>query len=90
MKAASPIHGDVAFLSVQPSCSFHASTSADATKLEQAVKDGTVIADVEATLLFRMVLHVVGGNLLQKIHIFVCMKLGHLVVGGRFCTLIKI
>lgn len=90
MKATGPIYGNVAFLTIEPGCSFHTSTSADATEFKKAVEDRTVVAYVEATLLFRMVLHIVGGNLLQEIDIFVGVKLGHFVVGGRFCALSKI
>ena len=89
VEAAGPIHSDVAFLSIQSGCSFHASTSADTTELEETIKDRTVIAHVEAALLFGMVLHVVWGYLLEKIDIFVGVKLGHFVIGRRFGTLMR-
>ena len=87
METASPIHSDIAFLSVQSSSSFHASPSTDSTELEQAVEYRAIIPDIETTLLFRVVLHVVWGDFLQKIDVLVGVELGHFVVRGRFCAL---
>lgn len=87
METAGPIHSDIALLSIQPGRSLHASACTDATEFEKAIEDGAIIPDVEPTLLSCVVLHIVWGDFLQKIHILVCVKLGHFMIRGRFGAL---
>lgn len=87
MQAACPIDRDLALFPVQSCSALHAATRTDTTELEQAVEDWTVVSDVVFALLFAVVLHIVGSDLLEEIHIVVGMELGHLVLCRRFGTL---
>jgi hypothetical protein len=83
MKASRPIHSDVAFAPVETGCTLHATTRADAAKLEKPIKDRAIVSDIELALLFRVALHIVWGNFLKKLNVFIGVKLGHLkLVGG--------
>jgi len=62
MEPTSPIDCNIAFSTVQSCSTLHTTTSTDTAKLEKAVEDRTIIADVEAALLFLEVLHVVWGD----------------------------
>jgi hypothetical protein len=86
MQTASPVDSNVAFAAVQPCGALHATSSADATELEQAVEDRAIVANVILALLFAEVVHVVGCDALQEIDIFVGVELGHLVLGGGLCA----
>ena len=77
VKATSPVYGYVAFLSVQARSPLHTAACTDATELEQAVKDGAVIADIELRLLSLIVLHVLWADLLEEVDVLVGVKLGH-------------
>ena len=61
VEPASPIDSDIALPTVQARSTFHTAAGTDTAKLEQAVEDRAVIADVEAALLFLEVLHVIWG-----------------------------
>lgn len=87
MQTTSPVDSNVAFAAVQAGCALHCATCADTAKLEQAVKHGTVIADVVFALLLSKVVHVVWRDLVQKVDVLVCVELRHLVLGGRFGAL---
>lgn len=87
MESTSPVDSNVTLLPVESCSSFHASTCADTTELEEAVKYWTVVADVEATLFFLVCVHVVGSDLFQEVDVFVRVKLCHLMVRGRFSSL---
>lgn len=87
MKSTSPVDCDVAFASVEARSALHAATGGDTTELEEAIEDGTIIADVEFALLFHEGVHVVWRDLLEKVDILVCMKLGHFMLCGWFCSL---
>jgi hypothetical protein len=84
MQTASPVDGDVAFSAVQPCGTLHAASGADTTKLEQAVEDRTVVADVVLALLLAEVVHVVRSDALEEIDVFVGVELGHFVLGCWF------
>lgn len=88
MKPTGPIDGDIALLAVEPRSSFHASASADATELEEPVEDWTVVTNVEATLFFLVCVHVVRGDFLQEVDVFIGVELSHLMVGSRFSSLV--
>jgi hypothetical protein len=83
MQTASPVDSDVALAAVQSCSAFHAASSADSAELEQAVEDGTVVANIVFALLFAEVVHVVWGDALQEIDVFVGVELGHFVLGCR-------
>lgn len=87
VEPAGPIDSDIAFPTVQPRSTFHATTRTNATKLEEAVKDRTIVTNVEAALLFLEVLHIIRGYSLQKIDILVGVELGHFKIGGGFGAL---
>lgn len=87
MKSTGPIDCNITFLPIESRSAFHASTSANAAEFEKAVEYRTVITDIEAALLFLISFHVVGGDFLEEIDVFIGMKLGHFVVGGGFRTL---
>jgi hypothetical protein len=87
MQAAGPVDGDVALAAVQTRCALHGAAGADAAELEQAVEHGTVVADVVLALLLGVLVHVVRGDLVQKVDVLVRVKLRHLVFGGRLCAL---
>lgn len=64
MQTTSPIDGDITLPTVQSGGTLHAASRADATEFEQAIKHGTIIPDIVATLLFRESVHVVGSDAL--------------------------
>jgi hypothetical protein len=83
MQASSPIHGDVTFAAVKTCCTLHATTRADATELEKSIEDWAIISDIELALLFRVAFHIVWGDFLKELNIFIGVKLGHfMLVGG--------
>lgn len=78
MKAAGPIDGDVALLSVESRGTFHTSTSTDAAEFEEPIEDRAIITNIELSLFPLEVVHVLGTNLLEEVDVFVCMELRHL------------
>ena len=84
VETASPVDSDVAFSAVQSCGTLHAASSADTAELEQAVKDGTIVADIVFALLLAEVVHVVGSDALEEIDVFVGVELGHFVLGSWF------
>ena len=87
MKSSSPVDGNVALVTIQSCSTFHAAASANAAKVKQTIKDRAVIPDVELALLPHMGIHVLGRDFLEKIDVFVGVKLGHLHEGARFGAL---
>jgi len=87
METTSPIYRDIAFASIESRSAFHGSTSTDSTELEQPIKYGTIISDIVFALLLAEGIHVLGGDLVQEIDIFVCVELGHFVLGSWFRAL---
>lgn len=77
MQTPSPVDCYVAFPAVQPGGAFHTSSSADATELKQSVKHWTVVADVVLSLLFRVIVHIVGCDFTQEVNVLVGMELRH-------------
>ena len=90
MQAPSPIDSNITLFPIESGRTLHAPTSADSTELKEAVEDGTVIADIEAPLLFLVLIHVVRRDLSQEIDVLICVKLRHLEICGRFCALILV
>lgn len=88
METTGPVDGNVALLAVKASGALHAAAGADAAKFKKAIKDGTVITDVELALLLLVGVHVVGGDLLQEVDVFVGVELGHLSAGSGFGALL--
>lgn len=87
MQAASPVDGNVAFLSVETRCALHTAAGTDAAKFEKAVKHGAIISDIVFALLSHIAIHVVRGDLLEEVDVIVGMELGHFAAGGRFGAL---
>ena len=87
METTSPIYRDIAFPSIESRSAFHGSTSTDSTELEQSVEYRTVVSDVVLALLLAEGIHVLRGDLVQEVDIFVCVELGHFVLGSWFCAL---
>jgi hypothetical protein len=87
MKASSPIDGNVTFATVQTCCTLHATTRADAAKLEKSIEDWAIISDIELALFFRVALHIVWSDFLKKLNVFIRVKLGHLMFIGRLGSL---
>jgi hypothetical protein len=79
MKPASPIDRDIALSSVQSRRALHGASRADAAKLEQTVKDRTVVSDVVLALLLGEAVHVIGGDLVQELDVLVRVELRHFV-----------
>ena len=90
MQTSGPINSHVAFLSVQPRCSLHTSSRADAAKLEEPIENGAVIPYIKAPLLFLVHLHVIGRHFAEKFDVLIRVKLSHFKAGGRFCSLIQV
>jgi len=90
MQPTGPVDSNVTFSAVQARCAFHGAASADATELEQTIKDRTVISDVVFALLPGEVVHVVGSYFVQEVDVFVRMELRHLVLRGWFRTLLQV
>lgn len=90
VQTSSPVDGNIAFLAIQSRGTLHGSTSADATELEQAVKDRAVVSYIVLALLLGKLFNVVGSDFLEKVDIFVSVELGHFEFGGRFGTLLVV
>lgn len=87
VQTAGPVDGDVALAAVQTRCALHGAAGADAAELKQAVEHGAVVADVVLALLLGVLVHVVGGYLVQEVNVLVRVELRHFVLGGRLCAL---
>jgi hypothetical protein len=81
VEATRPVDGNIAFLSIEPSSTFHATTSTNTTELEEAIEDGTVIANIELCLFSLIALHVLRANFLQEVDVLVGVELSHLESG---------
>lgn len=82
-----PIHSDITFVPVQTRSTFHAAAGTDTAELEEAVEDGTVVADIVLCLLAGEGVHVVRGDFCEELDVLVCMELSHFVSACRFCSL---
>lgn len=87
VKPTSPIDGNITLAPVKAGCALHTATSTDTAKFEEAVEDRTIIADIESALLLLEVFHVIRRHSPEEINVFVRVKLGHLHLGRRFCSL---
>lgn len=82
MKTSSPVDSNVAFTTVQTSRALHTSTSTYATEFEQAVEDGTIVADIVLSLLLRKRVHIIWGDLLEEIYVLVGVELCHFMASS--------
>ncbi len=82
MQPTCPVDRNIAFVPTQPSRTFHTSTGTDRTVLEQAIKDGAVVANVELGLFANKRVDVVRGDSVEEFDVFVGVKLRHLAFGG--------
>lgn len=82
MQASSVIDCNVAFFSIQTRCTLHTASSTDRAELEEAVKDRTVITNVELSLLLPVVVHVVWRHSVQEVDVLIGVELGHLEFVG--------
>lgn len=82
MQPTRPIHSHITFPAIQPRSSFHTASRTDATKLEQAIENRTVISHIVPTLLLGKAIHIVRGDALQEVDILVRVELCHLVLCG--------
>jgi hypothetical protein len=89
MQSAGPVDRDIALPAVQTRRSLHGSSRANSAELEQAVEDGTVVANVVLALLLGETVHVVGRDLVQELDVLVGVELRHLVLGGWFGALVS-
>lgn len=87
VKTTGPVDGNVALLAVETRRALHAASGTNAAKLEQAVKDGAIVPDVELGLLFLVRVHVVWSHLLKEVDVFVRVELGHFAAGRWFRAL---
>ena len=87
MKPSSPIDSDVTFPTVEPCSTFHRTSGADATELEQTIENRAIISNIKSALFLLVLIHVVWCDLIQEIYVFVCMELCHFELGCGFCTL---
>lgn len=88
VKTTSPVDGNIAFVAVQSRSTFHAASGANSTELKETVKHGAIVSYIVPALFLHEVVHIVRCDLGQEVDIFVGVELGHLVLGGRFRTLI--
>lgn len=88
VKTTSPVDCNITFVAVQSCGAFHTASSADSAELEKTVEHGAIVSNIVSALFLREMVHVVGCDLGQEVDIFVGVELGHLVLGGRFRTLI--
>lgn len=79
VQAPSPIDSDVTFPTVQPRGAFHAPAGGDAAKVEKAIEDRRVEADIVLLKFLREKFHVIRCYLIQEVDIVVGVKLRHLV-----------
>ena len=87
VKTTSPVHGNIAFITVETRSAFHTSACADTAKLKEPIEYWTVITDIVPSLFFDLLVHVVGSNFCKEIDVFVGMKLCHLKLASRFGAL---
>lgn len=87
METPGPIYSDIALPSVEACCSLHTSTSADTTELEQAVKDWAIVTHVVFSLLLGERVHIIRGDFLEEVDVFIGVELGHFMTSGRFRAL---
>jgi len=87
VQTTSPIHSHVAFTPVQSCSTLHAATCADAAEFEKAIEHRTVVPYIEPTLLFLVCLHIIWGDFVEEINVFICVELRHLELAGGFRTL---
>lgn len=87
VKTTGPVDCNVALLTIETGSTLHATTSADAAELKEAVKNGTIISDIVFALFLLIGVHVVGSDLLEEVDVLVCVELGHLSPCRRFRAL---
>jgi len=87
MQAARPVDGNVALLAVESRSALHRAAGADAAELEEAVEDGTVVADIVFSLLAHVGVHIVRRHLGQEVDVLVRVELRHLGKHGWFRAL---
>ncbi len=87
MQASRPVDGNVALLAIQSRRTLHAASGTDAAKLEEAIEDGAVVANIVFTLLSHVGIHVVWRNFLEEVDIIIGVELCHFASRGRFCAL---
>ncbi len=80
MQTAAPVDSNIRLLLVQFNCTSNRTSSRELTKLEKAVENRAVLADIETLHLFSIVVHVVGSDALQEFDIVVTMELRHIIV----------
>jgi hypothetical protein len=90
MQTSCPVDSNVAFASVEACGTFHCSTCADPTELEQTIEDRAIVSDIVLALLASKVLHVVWGNFVEKVDVLVRVELRHFVLRGWFGALSQI
>lgn len=64
VQTTSPIHRNVAFLSVQSSGAFHTAAGTDATELKEPVENRAVITDVVFALFAHVTVHIIRSDFL--------------------------
>ena len=82
VESAGPVDGDVRLSLVQFHGAGHTAAGGELAELVESVKDGAVLADVEALHLSVVLAHVVGSNVAQEHDVLVGVILGHLLEDG--------
>lgn len=77
VKPSGPVYDNVALLTIKTGSTFHTSTSANTTKIKQAVEKRRIIANVKLGLFRTEVVRILWRDSLQKIDIVAGVKLGH-------------
>ncbi len=90
VETSSPVDSYVTFLAIESRCSFHTTSSADPTELEESIEDGAIVPDVEAALLFLVHLHIVGRYFTQEFDVFVGVELCHFKASRWFRSLLSV
>jgi hypothetical protein len=82
MQPPGPINSNIALPAIQPGSTLHTPARTNATKLKQAIENGTIVADIILALLLGKIVHIIGGDPLQEVDVLVGVELRHLVLGG--------
>jgi hypothetical protein len=80
MQATGPIDGDVGCLLVQLDSRRNGTSSRQLAEFVEAVKDGTVLSDIETLHLFVVLAHVVWSNGPEETDVVIRMELGHFLL----------
>lgn len=83
MQTASPVDSNVGLSHVELDCSANGPASGQLAKVVQSVEYWAVLAHVEALQLLDVVVHVLGRDHLEELHIVIGVEFRHVALGRR-------